>query len=351
MDNLGITIIGYIYKITNKINDKIYIGQTKALRQKHGKIINFTIQDRFKEHLNNCKKKFVTKKLYKAMKELSPDNFEIILIENVYDDINLLDKKELEHIKNYDSINSGYNETFLINRYDHNNNKLRIEKIKKSMKIKWETDLKYKKITNKANQEAVKKRALEGTTRKKENKDLPHNIYKHTRKDKKVGYDIRILRNGVYKITSVTKSISLINENNLEDVMKELLQKAIIKRDSLIKKLESENVVNISNDLNNPIPQKKVTRYSVKKKFKKKINCRTSFLKKKDHNNEELPMYITRIKQKTNEGYCMHIKNKKNNIKKTFVNSNISMDEKLNNAKTYLKQILLEINGQSAGGT
>lgn len=34
--------MGFIYKISNDINDKVYIGKT-----------NFTIEDRWKEHLHD----------------------------------------------------------------------------------------------------------------------------------------------------------------------------------------------------------------------------------------------------------------------------------------------------------
>ena len=37
--------IGYIYKITNKINQKIYIGQTSK-----------TLEQRWREHKYDCKK-------------------------------------------------------------------------------------------------------------------------------------------------------------------------------------------------------------------------------------------------------------------------------------------------------
>ena len=104
MENKNI-IIGYIYKIQNNINDKLYIGQTKSQRIKHGKIINFDIFNRFNEHKQNYnKKKYSNRKLYKAMNDHGIENFTIILLEDIYNDLNILDLKELEYIKKYNSI-------------------------------------------------------------------------------------------------------------------------------------------------------------------------------------------------------------------------------------------------------
>ena len=63
--------MAYIYQITNKINNKIYIGKTE-----------FSIEKRFKEH---CKDAYDNKKekrpLYAAMRKYGIENFEISLIE------------------------------------------------------------------------------------------------------------------------------------------------------------------------------------------------------------------------------------------------------------------------------
>lgn len=351
MENKNI-IIGYIYKIQNNINDKLYIGQTKSQRIKHGKIINFDIFNRFNEHKQNYnKKKYSNRKLYKAMNEHGIENFTIILLEDIYNDLNILDLKELEYIKKYNSIENGYNETYFNNRYTSCNNIKRINKIKKSMKDKWKNDIKYQKLTKEKNLEAVIKRANNGKTRKEENKNLPSNIYNHTRNDNKIGYDIRIYRDKKYKITSVTKNISNIDINNKEEILKELLEKAINKKTLLLNEFNNnttaQNIINENNEKlvnNNNIDSK--IKIIINKQINKKVRS-----KKKDHNNNNLPMYLNNVRYRNNDGYEILIKNKNFKIKKTFTNSYLSMDEKLNNAKKELQKILIEINGQSAGET
>ena len=63
--------MSYIYKITNQINGKLYIGKT-----------NRTIQERFKEHCRDYLKRGNEKRpLYSAMKKYGIRNFSIESIE------------------------------------------------------------------------------------------------------------------------------------------------------------------------------------------------------------------------------------------------------------------------------
>lgn len=85
-----------IYKATNKINGKSYIGQTTK-----------TLEERIKGHLR------VKKKLYfhRALEEYSNDNFEWSILEKCLnkEDLNL---KEKYYIKYYDTFGeNGYNST------------------------------------------------------------------------------------------------------------------------------------------------------------------------------------------------------------------------------------------------
>lgn len=90
--------MGYIYKITNQINGKIYIGQT-----------NRTIQDRWNSHVADSKRPEKQTYLYKAFHKYGINNFQIEeIIEAPQDKLNEL---EIYYINYYDSYNNGYNMT------------------------------------------------------------------------------------------------------------------------------------------------------------------------------------------------------------------------------------------------
>lgn len=89
--------MGNIYKITNKINNKVYIGQTKQ-----------TVEARWKRHLQ-CAKSKVNRYLYNAMNHYGYDNFVLEVIEQCDD--TLLDEREKYWIQYYNSFNNGYNMT------------------------------------------------------------------------------------------------------------------------------------------------------------------------------------------------------------------------------------------------
>lgn len=92
-------MLGKIYKITNKINGKIYIGQTvKSLKERFQKHCwGTTEKDSY--HLNMAIKK--------AIRKYGKQNFTIELIEEV--EQNKLDEREVYWISYYDSYNKGYN--------------------------------------------------------------------------------------------------------------------------------------------------------------------------------------------------------------------------------------------------
>lgn len=118
-----------IYKIQNKINNKVYIGKT-----------NRTLQVRWNEHKRYANDKTRTNTLYCAMRKYGINNFQISILENNIPN-NAIFEKEQEYIKKYDSYYNGYNETFggegeskvdidyLIKLYDEGNNYKEISKI------------------------------------------------------------------------------------------------------------------------------------------------------------------------------------------------------------------------------
>lgn len=91
--------MGYIYKITNNINGKVYIGQTIK-----------TVEKRFRQHINNSNKPYFSQIiLYKAMNKYGIENFSVEKIEEI--DNSLLDEREKYWIAYYNSYLDGYNST------------------------------------------------------------------------------------------------------------------------------------------------------------------------------------------------------------------------------------------------
>ena len=86
--------MGYIYKITNDINNKVYIGQTSR-----------SIELRFKEHRESYKQGKTP--LYLAMKKYGIEHFHVEEVEETED----LNKREIFWIEYYNSYKNGYNAT------------------------------------------------------------------------------------------------------------------------------------------------------------------------------------------------------------------------------------------------
>jgi len=89
--------IGEIYKITNIINGKIYIGQTQI-----------GIVKRWLKHIETSKYKNF--KISKAIRKYGEDKFKIEVIDYAYT-TNELNEKEKYWIEKYDSFKNGYNST------------------------------------------------------------------------------------------------------------------------------------------------------------------------------------------------------------------------------------------------
>ena len=87
---------GFIYKIVNNINSKIYIGQTTQ-----------SLNARWSGHKHDMQTK--DSHLYRAMRKYGIENFTIEPI--VECDINELNELEIYYIEKYDTITNGYNST------------------------------------------------------------------------------------------------------------------------------------------------------------------------------------------------------------------------------------------------
>ena len=89
----------FIYLITNKINNKKYVGKTTT-----------TIEKRWLEHIADSKKeKCEIRPLYRALRKYGIDNFFIKEIEKC--DIKNLSKREQYWIQYYNTYENGYNAT------------------------------------------------------------------------------------------------------------------------------------------------------------------------------------------------------------------------------------------------
>ena len=94
----------FIYKITNKINNKVYIGQTIR-----------PVEERWKRHINDALHNILDTHFARAIRYYKPENFILEIIDTANDQEEL-NKKEQYWIQQYDSINTGYNETDAISK-------------------------------------------------------------------------------------------------------------------------------------------------------------------------------------------------------------------------------------------
>lgn len=92
--------MAFIYKITNDVNEKVYIGKT--LR---------SVEKRWKEHIRDSKREHTeSRPLYRAMNKYGVENFHIETLEEC--SIELSEEREAFWIKEYNSFGkNGYNAT------------------------------------------------------------------------------------------------------------------------------------------------------------------------------------------------------------------------------------------------
>jgi group I intron endonuclease len=89
--------MAYIYKITNTINGKIYIGKTER-----------TVEERFSEHLKDSSRRtFEKRPLYSAIRKYGKKAFVIEIIEET----DFPEERETYWIEYYQSFKYGYNAT------------------------------------------------------------------------------------------------------------------------------------------------------------------------------------------------------------------------------------------------
>jgi len=94
---------GIVYKITNKINNKIYIGETVT-----------TLDKRIYNHFYSAKTRLDKNKWWNALRKYNREDFFWEILESVFDEDYLILKeklvtREIYYINKYDSIKNGYN--------------------------------------------------------------------------------------------------------------------------------------------------------------------------------------------------------------------------------------------------
>lgn len=110
----NLDIYGVIYKITNKINGKVYIGQTTNKRGFNGRYNRkgVGIERVYNYHLS-CKKqgKAYNYHLLNSIEKYGFKNFDVVEVMDFAFSKKELDIKEYTYIKKYNSFSNGYNST------------------------------------------------------------------------------------------------------------------------------------------------------------------------------------------------------------------------------------------------
>lgn len=91
--------MGSIYLITNLINGKQYVGQTKR-----------SVEDRYAEHIQEALNTNKNLHLYNSIRKYGIENFSIDILEDNVDEKDL-DRLEIYYIGLFDTFHNGYNNT------------------------------------------------------------------------------------------------------------------------------------------------------------------------------------------------------------------------------------------------
>lgn len=106
----NIEVYGIIYKITNKVNGKAYIGQTIKGFDKRYNFKGEDIERVYGYHVSFRKNGYhYNSYLLRSIEKYGFDNFEVIKVFDIAFSEKELDIKEKHYIKLFDCINNGYN--------------------------------------------------------------------------------------------------------------------------------------------------------------------------------------------------------------------------------------------------
>lgn len=124
-----------IYKYTNKINGKVYIGQSKVLEKRQNKHLSSAFNPNSNEY-NSL--------LHRGFRKYGYENFDYEILENCL--VSELDEKEIYWIEQYNSYKNGYNLTKGGN--SPTSKKIDEEMLNKITKTLEETERKHQDIAN-----------------------------------------------------------------------------------------------------------------------------------------------------------------------------------------------------------
>jgi len=103
---------GEIYCITNQVTKQLYVGKTKCMKKRKGKLQYCGYQDRFRQHLSrslSTNRQIATQcaKLYSAIRTYGIDKFTVTLIERV--PLDIINQRERHYIRIWKTRKFGYN--------------------------------------------------------------------------------------------------------------------------------------------------------------------------------------------------------------------------------------------------
>jgi group I intron endonuclease len=166
--------MGYIYTITNKTDNKIYVGQT--VRE---------LETRWKDHL---KKRSNCRYLKSAINKYGVDNFEFKLVCITFD--NQLDDMEIQYIEKYNCLApNGYNLRRGGNSGTHHSETK--QRISETLKMRYENGLIHSKPNlGKPHSEIMKKKLSEANKGKPKSQESINKGVISRRKNKIIQFDI-----------------------------------------------------------------------------------------------------------------------------------------------------------------
>jgi hypothetical protein len=253
--------IGEIYKITNMVTNKIYIGKTKKYYQNSPFGYKCRLQNHFVSALSNSKKNDCPK-LYNSIRKHGKNNFKIELLCEC--SLETLNDNEIKYIALYDSTNEkkGYNISLggggrcvvdvseeireKISSKQQTDHEMNIKPYIKNNKLigyvvdRKEKGVRYSKYFTKTNNssienyelanvflDSIKKTLVTNENINKYNRkdSLPKNIHAIFKKDKLIGYKVFITKNKI----KYTKTFQSVKEKP-----EILLDKAIIYKESIL---------------------------------------------------------------------------------------------------------------------